>query len=126
MANSLAADRCLSVSADKTAHDGVVLAVGDVPAWTGAGRRVPTDRHVFYAEFHQVTAELLTQVAPTLVLSPLLARRFDCVDLAQVLWTLRYRGRYRAMDKRLPDPALIAREVRMLVPGLDFDVIELG
>jgi hypothetical protein len=108
--------------------DGVaaVLAVGDAKEWTARGRRVPSDGNVYFAEFHEVTDGLLAQLVPRLVLSPLLARTFDCVDLAQRLGSLGYRGPYRAIDSGLPDPALIVREVRSLVPGLDFGVVPLG
>jgi hypothetical protein len=77
-------------------------------------------------EFHEVTDDLLAQLVPRLILSPLLARTFDCVDLAQRLGSLGYTGPYRAIDSGLPDPALIVREVRSLVPGLDFGVVSLG
>jgi hypothetical protein len=102
-----------------------VLAVGDTETWIRHGRQLPNDGHLVFAEFHQVTAELLSRLSPPLILSPLLARNFDCIDLAEVLWSLGYRGRYRAIDPSLPNPALIRREVRMLVPGLDFDVTTL-
>lgn len=79
-----------------------------------------------FAEFHEVTTDLLAHLAPRLILSPLLARTFDCIDLAQRLGTLEYRGPYRAIDIGLPDPALIVREVRSLVPGLDFEVVRFA
>ncbi len=102
-----------------------VLAVGDTREWTARGRRLPLDGHVYFVEFHDVTEELLARLEPRLVLSPLLARTFDCLDLAQRLGKLRFRGQYRAIDIGLPDPALIVREVRSLVPGLDFGVVPL-
>lgn len=102
-----------------------VLAVGDTREWAARGRRLPSDGHVYFVEFHDVTEELLARLAPRLVLSPLLARTFDCLDLAQRLGKLGFRGQYRAIDIGLPDPALIVREVRSLVPGLDFGVVPL-
>jgi hypothetical protein len=110
-------------AADRTERSAAVLAVGDTREWTARGRRIPTDGDVFFVEFHEVTTELLAHLAPRLVLSPLLARTFDCVDLAQKLGKLGYHGPYRAIDSGLPDPALIVREVRLLVPGLDFGVV---
>jgi hypothetical protein len=113
-------------AADRAESVAPVLAVGDTREWTARGRRVPSDGNVFFVEFHEVTDELLAQLTPRLILSPLLARTFDCVDLAQRLGTLGYAGPYRAIDSGLPDPALIVREVRSLVPGLDFGVVPLG
>jgi hypothetical protein len=113
-------------AADRTENASAVLAVGDTRSWSAQGRRLPSDGHVFFAEFHEVTDVLLATLAPRLVLSPLLARTFDCVDLAQRLGQLGYRGPYRAIDIGLPDPGLIVREVRTLVPGLDFEVVPFG
>jgi hypothetical protein len=113
-------------AADHTDSVAAVLAVGDTMEWTARRRRLPSDGNVIFAEFHEVTEGLLALLAPRLILSPLLARTFDCVDLAQRLGTLGYRGPYRAIDTGLPDPALIVREVRSLVPGLDFGVVPLG
>jgi hypothetical protein len=113
-------------AADRTERGAAVLAVGDTRGWTAQGRRLPSDGNVFFVEFHEVTIDLLAELTPRLVLSPLLARTFDCVDLAQRLGQLGYRGPYRAIDSGLPDPALIVREVKSLVPGLDFGVVPPG
>lgn len=110
-------------TADRTEGTAAVLAVGDTQSWKAQGRRLPWDGNVFFAEFHEVTEALLADLSPRLVLSPLLARTFDCVDLAQRLGGFGYRGPYRVIDIGLPDPGLIVREVRMLVPGLDFAVM---
>ena len=103
-----------------------VLAVGDTRAWNVPGRSFASDQNVVYADFHEVGPDLIQRVAPRLVVSPILARNFDCVDLAELLGRLRYAGRYRAFGPQLPDPGMITREVRSLVPALDFDVMPLG
>ena len=100
----------------------VILAVGDVGAWCNSGQRVAWRSNVVLAEFHEVTRDLLERIRPAMVVSPLLCRYFDCVDLAQVLGTLNYRGKYLALGSGLPNPGLIVREVRALVPRLDFEV----
>lgn len=117
------------VQAEPIGHDEdrrIVLAVGDIESWVGAGRALPRGGHVVFVEFHEIDSELLGRLEPFVVISPLLCRTFDCVDLAQVLGALGYRGKYRAIDAGLPDPGLIAREVKSLVPGLDFDVARFG
>ena len=113
-------------AADRAQGTAFVLAVGDTRTWSAQGRRLPSDGHVHFAEFHEVTLDLLASLAPRLILSPLLARTFDCIDLAQRLGAFGYRGPYRAIDIGLPDPDLIVREVRSLVPGLDFEVMPLA
>lgn len=104
----------------------VILAVGELIEWHRSGRTAPCDESVAFAEFHEVTGALLNTVAPRYVLSPLLSRSFDCIDLAQLLVQEGYRGRYRAVATRLPDPGIIRREIRALCPELDFDVITLN
>lgn len=102
-----------------------ILAVGDVQRWKLAGHTGRPSAVLAFVAFHEVDAELLQTIRPSIVLSPLLSRQFDCIDLAQTLDTLGYRGKYRVIDENLPDPGVIAREVRALVPGLDFAIIRL-
>lgn len=100
-----------------------VLAVGDIDEWRRHGGDLPADTRLAFTDFRSVTAELFEIMAPTLVLSPLLARGFDCIDLAQVLHGIGFRGRYRAVADLLPDPGMIRREIAGICPGLDFDVV---
>ncbi|MGI1661871.1 hypothetical protein ACRDNQ_06500 [Palleronia sp. KMU-117] len=100
-----------------------VLAVGDIEEWRRHGGDIPADSRLAFTDFGSVTPELFQVMAPTLVLSPLLARGFDCIDLSQVLHALGFKGRYRAIAEHLPDPEMIRREIAGLCPGLDFDVI---
>lgn len=100
-----------------------VLAVGDIDEWRRHGGDLPADTRLAFTDFRSVTAELFEIMAPTLVLSPLLARGFDCIDLAQVLYGIGFRGRYRAVADLLPDPGMIRREIAGICPGLDFDVV---
>ena len=72
-----------------------------------------------------MTDVLLEVLAPKLVVSPVLARRFDCVDLAIRLATLGYSGAYRAFSTDLPRPELIDSEIRVLCPTLDFAIVDL-
>ena len=81
------------------------------------------DGRVAFASFEDVNEELIARLCPTVILSPVLARNFDCIDLAQVLCRLDFRGRYRAMAEALPDPALIQQEIATMCPNLDFGVL---
>lgn len=99
-----------------------ILAVGDVAAWREAGHSGQPSGDIVFASFHEITASLLAENDPVLVVSPLIARHFDCVDLAELLGRLGFRGRYRAIGTSLPNPRMIEAEIRSLVPGLDFSV----
>lgn len=101
----------------------MILAVGDLEGWIKRGQRLPLDGNVAFVEFSDVTDELFQTFAPSVVLSPLLAHGFDCIDLAQVLCRLGFKGRYRAMAERLPDPHLIEAEIGAMCPALDFGIL---
>jgi hypothetical protein len=113
------------IATSQTTCATVVLAVGDTTIWGAGGRRMPSDGRIVFADFHEVSRELLDELVPHLVVSPILARHFDCVDLAQLLARLRFAGRYRAFGPPLPNPQIITREIKSLVPGLDFDVLPM-
>lgn len=117
-----AAAAAISISQGTQQRSVGVLAVGDVAAWQKAGYGADLSGEVVYAAFHEVTEALLSETDPRVVVSPLITRHFDCVDLAQLLGSLGFRGRYRAIGTRLPNPRMIEAEIRSLVPGLDFSV----
>lgn len=108
--------------AEETRDRRGVLAVGDLIAWKRSGRLAQRRSDILFVEFHEINRDLLDRVSPSVVVSPLLCRSFDCVDLAQLLGAHGFAGKYRAIDSGLPDPHLIVREVRSLVPLLDFDI----
>ncbi len=50
----------------------IILAVGDVRNWMNAGRALPVDSQIAFAEFHEISEELLLTLIPDIVLSPVL------------------------------------------------------
>lgn len=100
-----------------------VVAVGDTRQWNEAGASLPKDVKVAFAAIEDITDDFLAIVEPETVISPLLARSFDCADLAERLHMYGFRGRYRAIAADIPNPGLIRREVREAFPGLDFEII---
>ena len=100
-----------------------VIAVGDPTAWREKGNRLPTKGMAFMA-FQEVCEETLRLFRPKFVFSPVLARSFDCVELAFVLKKLGFDGGYRAICQSLPRPDLIEAEVCQICPGLDFKIVK--
>lgn len=100
-----------------------ILAVGDTEEWLRHRQPVPPGGRIILASFEDLSRELLARVRPRLVLSPLLARDFDCIDLAQMLFALGYAGQYRVVSSDIPDPRIVTAEIRTLCPGLDFEVL---
>lgn len=103
-----------------------VMVVGSCHEWKTEGPRLPADRHVAYVDIAEVTAEALAEVAPDMIVSPVLALNFDCIDLAIRLHELGYTGRYSALTSELPDPRLIESEIAAICPQLDFEVVVTG
>ena len=96
----------------------VVLAVGDV-LWL----RTRSDADLAggataFADFADVTHELVDALDPQIVVSSVLGRNFDCLDLAEKLDGIGFRGRYCLIAHGIPEPELVLREVRSLFPAL--------
>ncbi|MGI9395827.1 MAG: hypothetical protein ACR2OY_14365 [Boseongicola sp.] len=100
-----------------------ILAVGDSEEWLRQGNSQLTEGSILFVSIEDVTSPLLDRLCPTVVISPALSHQFDCIDLAQILHSIDFKGRYRAVSAELPDPKMVQREIRHLCPGLDFAVL---
>jgi len=103
-----------------------VLAIGDIEQWQSSCGNMPAQDGVRFAALEDVDEALLSMMGPKLVVSPVVASSFDCLDVSSVLHDLGYGGSYRAVTRRLPNPDIVRREVRLLCPTLDFDVVTVG
>jgi hypothetical protein len=101
-----------------------LLAVGDPEEWRKQGNVLPVTRMAFVA-FHDMSQEMLDTLRPSIIFSPLLARSFDCIELAMLLQKLGYSGEYRAVASDIPNPDLIEREVRQLCPQINFRIVRM-
>lgn len=99
------------------------LVVGNVSRWESEGRTMPELAGFRFIDIGDLTKELVTQAAPDIILSPLVADDFDAVDVAEKLVSLGFGGRYRAISPNLPDARLIRDELRGFAPQLDFDIL---
>lgn len=100
-----------------------ILAVGEPAEWRKSGHPTLHKSGVQFVSIDQVNETLLNHLCPTVVISPALSRRFDCIDLAQILCSHKFTGRYRAVSRELPNPTMVEREIRNLCPGLDFAIL---
>lgn len=100
-----------------------ILAVGSPDAWLRDVGCLPRPGNVAYVAFNDVTGDLLQELRPETVVSPALARDFDCIDLAMLLCALRFTGSYKATAFGLPKPKLIEAEIAQLCPRLNFEII---
>lgn len=109
--------------AEETPLTRCVLVVGELSPET-----LPTqdDQTVVFATPREITADLLSKCRPHLVLSQLVGIGFDCMDVGERLSQVGFTGRFRAVADKLPDPAVVRREIRGHFPDLDFDILVLS
>jgi hypothetical protein len=103
--------------------DGVVLVIGAMSEWAPEEAERPAGSRIVFADYAEISAELIERVAPAMIVSSVIAATFDAFDLAQDLQELGYAGPYRALTPHLPDPDLVRREVSSCAPDLDFELL---
>lgn len=115
----------LGEGCDRNVRRPVILAVGEIALWEQAGRYLESTSQLAFAEFADLSPELLQTLGPDVVVSPMITRSFDCLDLAQLLHQAAFVGRYRIVTPAMPNPRVLLSEIASLCPGLDVDVIAL-
>jgi len=101
------------------------LVVGDLVRWKELGHEIPEIDGFFFVDFDDVTYQTLEKIKPQVILSPLLGRTFDAVEVARRLEAMDYRGCYRVVTDGVPEPDVVKREVSAIAPKLDFAVLLL-
>jgi hypothetical protein len=99
----------------------IVLAVGDGFSNSDACDAASRASTAF-TDYADVGAELIHALRPQVVISSMLARNFDCVDLAERLVAIGFEGTYRLIGHGIPEPELVVRELQSLFPGLKVDL----
>lgn len=100
----------------------VTLIVGDAAAWISAGRSLPDDPSLHYVSYEELSRRVLETVSPDIVLAPLQGQGFDALDIAVLLESFQFKGRFRALCPTLPNPKLVMAEIKLLCPNVDFDL----
>lgn len=85
----------------------------------------PGRRSVVAAHMSTVGPELMLRVGPQAVVSPLIARGWDILDLGLILADLKFRGTLYAHTRPLPRASLVLRELREACPGVDITLLEM-
>lgn len=99
------------------------LVIGDLARWSAQGRSTSAFDTFHFTAFDLLTKDLLAQIDPNIVLSPLLADDFDVMDVAINLSELGFTGLYRAITNDMPNADMIRVEVHNQAPALDFDLL---
>ncbi len=102
-----------------------ILVIGDLQNWLSSGRDLPRVSEIEFADFEEITPELIERHRPDAVLCPLTANNFDAVDIAAHLMACGFSGPLRALCPPLPNPLVVVQEMRRLCPGMNFDLLEV-
>lgn len=87
----------------------VMMVIDGQPSWRRS-RDFPEDTEgLHWARYHDLQVDLLEEINPDVILSPLFAPYFDAMDLASRLESLGFVGRYRVIATTIPNPAMIRR-----------------
>lgn len=114
----------LAQQAEQTLAGRRVLVIDPSKALPTALRGV-SGTNVTIARFSMIDAALIAQLAPDVVLAPLVSPSHDILDLARVLDAAGYTGPLRAYSPPLPNIALVCAEVKQVWGERDFDILEL-
>lgn len=99
------------------------LAVGTMDAWDGDVLEKLAKRDLKFVSLDEMVLSLMDRMKPEMVLSPVLERDFDCIDVAMRLASLQFTGLYRVVALQLPRPKLVETEIAQYCPNLHFDVV---
>ena len=100
-----------------------VLMVGDFENMGGAAILGLDGSSLSFATPALLSGPGFARLNPHLVMSPLFGASFDALDIASALSRGAFCGSYLVVTDRLPDPALVAREVARVAPGLRFGIL---
>ncbi len=115
--------RCLGTPPGRGGVDVSVVAVGNRREWDQSGNQPPDATGIAFVSFEDISHSFFEDRRPSVIFSPVLARGFDCIDLAVLLHRLGFTGSYRAISRDLPNPTVIEAEVRAVCPNLDFKIM---
>jgi hypothetical protein len=116
------AEIVIPLNANMNSHKPKTIVIGDVARWQAQGMNVaPMDGLEFIA-IDGLNADVIAQISPETILSPLIADTFDAFEVAAVLSDCAFRGRYCAISNPLPDRDAIIAEVATRAPGIWFDI----
>ncbi len=124
MAGTAPAESVAPFQKEERTASPVMLAVGTRLAELSRNERPPVSGSVVHVEFSDISSTLIESLRPSLVLTPLLSRWFDCIELAQRLSECGYSGSLHILADGIPRPQIVLNEVREVCPDLAVQIDE--
>lgn len=110
----------------RIAHRILVLDLAEDTRIALPRRVVDTDYDkVLASTFAELNAPTFSDFDPEIIVAPLLSKHTDALDLAEYLELLEFRGRLVVVAEKLPNPALVERELRRAAPSLKLEIFDL-
>jgi hypothetical protein len=102
-----------------------VYLVIEVPRTVGFCNALPLHVTAVPVMFSALEEKLVSSVAPTKVVVPLMTRNFDAAEVIELLGVCGYRGAVWVLAPKLPNRRMVERELRSMVQGIQVEVVEL-
>ena len=103
----------------------MILVVGYSGDWTALRRNV-TGEALRFVGFDELTPRLLRELAPSLLIAPLMGDGFDAVDVAHRLGAADFQGRLHVLTPPIPAPGAVQAEIQEAAGGVGVDLMILG
>lgn len=91
-----------------------ILFVGEEDAETPQARMI---------RYERLSPQLLSETMPDIIVTSLLCRGYDALELADYLQALGFGGRLIVLARSLPDPAVVQAELAALGLGYDCELL---
>lgn len=102
-----------------------VYLVIEVPKTVGFVSALPMHVTVVPVLFSALEQKLVSSIAPSKVVMPLMSRGFDAAEAIEVLGACGYQGSVWVLAPKLPNRRMVERELKSMVQGIQVEVIEL-
>ena len=102
-----------------------VYLVIEVPRTVGFGTALPLHVTAIPVLFSALEEKLVSSIAPSKVVVPLMTRHFDAAEVVEHLGTCGYQGSVWVLAPKLPNRRMVERELRSMVQGIQVEIIEL-
>ena len=97
----------------------------EVPKTVGFMDDLPLQVTALPILFSALDQKLVSSIAPTKVVMPLMARGFDAAEVIEQLAVCGYQGAVWVLSPKLPNRRMVERELKSMVKGIHVEVIEL-
>lgn len=104
-----------------------ILLVGLDPEYTRDLSAILLPEHcdLCFAGIGALQMVVLQQIAPSMIISPLVGDGFDALEIAKFLSDAHYRGHYRIISPKLPRSSVVLSELSLATPHLKIKLLEL-